>query len=359
MNNSYGTLKGLIPESWPRGRDGNGFIYLTSPDESFGIWIGNGEVTHTSERVKIYPGTYNLHYTSSNGSVRGAVTIGAGETNLYTIGIDGGNEPGEGGGGVGPQGPKGDKGERGERGETGRTGPKGDPGDRGLGGLPGQPGSQGDTGPKGEKGDQGDVGPMLDFVVGTVVAASPGEAPHGEVWHNMEDGITVLDLTIPPGPKGDKGDTGDYGPPASLVIGSVVEGDTAGATIYGAPGDQILNLTMPKSRPPYDSGNIGFTVAEGFTGTFNVRRVGNVVMANIKGTITDATKNLYATIEGSHLLPQDLIPEVTIDSKGVIYEVRIHNTTGAVNLWRRGGAAATINGLLFATITWVTNRPTP
>ena len=359
MSNNYGTLKGLIPESWPRGRDGNGFIYLTSPDESFGIWIGNGEVTHTSERVKIYPGTYNLHYTSSNGGVSGVVTIGPGETNLYTIGIDGGNEPGEGGGGVGPQGPQGPKGDKGDKGDPGSPGPKGDPGDPGLMGSPGTVGPQGEQGPPGERGERGEVGPMLDFVVGTVVAAEPGEDPHGEVWHNMEDGLTVMDLTLPRGPKGDKGDTGAFGPPASLVIGSVSEGETASATIYGDPGDQILNLTMPKPKLPYDSGKISYTVQPGFTGTCEVRRIGNVVSMNLKGSITDTTKNLYATITDVHLIPQEHIPVSTVDSNGVMYEVRVHNTSGAVNLWRRGGAAATINGLLFATITWVTNRPTP
>ena len=355
MNDNYANLYGNIPESWPS-VDGKGVILLNSLDYNFSVWIEDDSVTHTSERVNIYPGTYTLSYKTRNGSVNGVVVLGPGRTNLSTIGIDGGGTPGTGGGGVGPQGPQGPKG---DKGDPGSPGPKGDPGVPGLMGSPGTVGPQGEQGPPGERGERGEVGPMLDFVVGTVVAAEPGEEPHGEVWHNMEDGLTVMDLTLPRGPKGDKGDTGAFGPPASLVIGSVSEGETASATIYGDPGDQTLNLTMPKPRPPYDSGNIGFTVAAGFTGTFNVRRIGNVVMANIKGTITDTTKNLYATIEGAHLLPQDLIHEATIDSNGVIYEVRIHNTTGAVNLWRRGGAAATINGLLFATITWVTNRPTP
>lgn len=358
MNDNYANLYGNIPESWPS-VDGKGVILLKSLVYNFSVWIEDDSVTHTSERVNIYPGTYALSYKTRNGNVNGVVVLGPGRTNLSTIEIDVGGTPGTGGGGVGPRGPQGPKGDKGERGETGPPGPKGDPGEPGFTGFTGPPGSQGEKGEKGEKGDQGDVGPMLDFVVGTVVAAEPGEEPHGEVWHNMEDGLTVMDLTLPRGPKGDKGDTGAFGPPASLVIGSVSEGETASATIYGDPGDQILNLTMPKPRPPYDSGKISYTVQPGFTGTCEVRRIGNVVSMNLKGSITDITKNLYATITDVHLMPQELIPHSTVDSNGVMYEVRVHNSSGAVNLWRRGGAAATANGLIFVSVSWITNRSTP
>lgn len=52
-----------------------------------------------------------------------------------------------------------------------------------------------------------------------------------------------------PGPQGIPGQDGPAGPPNTLDIGTVTDGDTAAATITGLSPNQTLNLVLPRGEP--------------------------------------------------------------------------------------------------------------
>jgi hypothetical protein len=119
------------------------------------------------------------------------------------------------------QGPKGDPGQRGERGPEGPAGadstvpgPAGPEGQRGEPGVPGRDGIDGKDGEPGRDGIDGKDG-------------APGR-----------DGID--------GKEGAPGRDGATGPANHLSIGTVVDADTATATITGDSPNQTLNLGLPR-----------------------------------------------------------------------------------------------------------------
>jgi hypothetical protein len=122
---------------------------------------------------------------------------------------------------------------------------------------------KGDEGERGLKGDTGDPGPANVLNIGTVVG---GQTAGATITGTSPQ--QTLNLILPKGDKGDqgerglKGDTGDPGPANSLAIGTVVSGQTASATITGNPPQQILNFVLPKG----DKGNTGEQGPEGVPG---------------------------------------------------------------------------------------------
>lgn len=98
----------------------------------------------------------------------------------------------------------------------------------------------------------GPQGPPGVFTLGSVVTTGPGSDAAATVSTNT-DGIAVINLSIP---------RGDVGPFGSLAMGTVTSGATASATINGTPGNQTLNLVLPKG----DQGPAGPAGAQGIQG---------------------------------------------------------------------------------------------
>jgi hypothetical protein len=98
----------------------------------------------------------------------------------------------------------------------------------------------------------GPQGPPGVFRLGTVITTGPGSSASASVAVG-DDGIQVINLTIP------RGDTGAMG---SLTIGTVTSSVNPSATITGSPGSQQLNLVLPKG----DQGPSGPAGAQGIQG---------------------------------------------------------------------------------------------
>ena len=112
----------------------------------------------------------------------------------------------------------------------------------------------------GTDGEKGETGPANTLVIGTVVkgdeanASITGDAPN-----------QTLNLVLPKGDKGETGETGQTGatgPANTLTIGTVSKGDNASATITGTSPNQVLNLVLPKG----DKGDKGATGPQGNPG---------------------------------------------------------------------------------------------
>jgi hypothetical protein len=124
-------------------------------------------------------------------------------------------------------------------------------------------GVKGDKGNDGDPGDTGQPGPANSLSIGTV---SGGETASASITGTAPS--QTLNLVLPKGEKGDtgnqglKGDTGDAGPANSLSIGTVEDGETAGASITGDAPSQTLNLTLPKGEKG-DTGDAGPSGSDG------------------------------------------------------------------------------------------------
>lgn len=121
-------------------------------------------------------------------------------------------------------------------------GAKGDKGDTGPAGPPGPQGEKGPAGPKGDKGDKGDVGERGP-------AGPPG--PQGPAGGDGVDGINGID-----------GQDGADGITPVLSIGTVVEGETASATLTGTTEQPVINLVLPRG-PKGDVGGQGIQGPQG------------------------------------------------------------------------------------------------
>jgi hypothetical protein len=124
-------------------------------------------------------------------------------------------------------------------------------------------GAKGDKGNDGDPGETGPEGPPNSLSIGTV---SGGETAAASITGTAPS--QTLNLVLPKGEKGDtgsqglKGDTGDAGPANSLSIGTVEDGETAGASITGDAPSQTLNLTLPKGEKG-DTGDAGPAGSDG------------------------------------------------------------------------------------------------
>ncbi len=95
------------------------------------------------------------------------------------------------------------------------------------------------------------------IAVDTVITGEPGT--EALVENVGTPGNAKLKFTIP---RGDTGAVGATGPTNTLSIGTVEDGDSAGATITGAAPNQTLNLTLPKG----DKGDTGDEGPQGLKG---------------------------------------------------------------------------------------------
>ena len=112
-------------------------------------------------------------------------------------------------------------------------------------------GVQGATGPKGDKGDKGDVGERgPQGPAGPEGPAGP-PGPQGPAGGDGVDGINGID-----------GQDGADGITPVLSIGTVVEGETASATLTGTTEQPVINLVLPRG-PKGDVGEQGIQGPQG------------------------------------------------------------------------------------------------
>jgi hypothetical protein len=176
--------------------------------------------------------------------------------------------------GVGSTGPAsttpGPTGERGATGERGHTGPTST--------VPGPQGVTGATGPTGF-GATGAVGPPAGIVIGTVVSGStPSATLTGPA------GSQVLSLVLARGSTGAAGSPGATGPIAGLEIGTVTDGGSAGAAIVpDGVGGYLLDLTLPAGP----TGSVGAaSTVPGPTGPAGQSIVGPTGSTGAASTVT-------------------------------------------------------------------------
>lgn len=176
----------------------------------------------------------------------------------------------------GPAGPPGPQGPKGERGDQGPMGEKGDRGDTGPQGPTGPQGEKGPAGPKGDKGDKGDVGP---------------QGPAGGDGVDGINGINGID-----------GQDGADGITPVLSIGTVVEGETASATLTGTTEQPVINLVLPRG-PKGDVGEQGIQGPQGPAGDGVAKARTNILTKGLFGryngftTSSDWTTNIVMELE--------------------------------------------------------------
>lgn len=179
---------------------------------------------------------------------------------------------------------KGERGEKGERGTQGERGADGLPGERGADGLPGAKGDTGERGPIGPQGPQGLTGPQgqrgetgqqglqgergRDGKSAYEIAIANGYDGNEAQWlaslkgrdgEPGRNGASAYDiaggdlnfssvsewLKSLKGAKGDTGQKGSDGKSATVTIGTVTTGETAGVTNAGTATNAVLNFVLP------------------------------------------------------------------------------------------------------------------
>ena len=115
----------------------------------------------------------------------------------------------------------------------------------------------GETGPQGIQGPQGEKGNPFLYSDFTEEQLEKLRGPQGIQGPQGEQGIQ--------GPQGEQGIQGEVGLSNVLIIGTVVKGDEAKATLTGKSPNQVLNLTLPKGDKG-DKGDKGATGNTGATG---------------------------------------------------------------------------------------------
>ena len=133
-----------------------------------------------------------------------------------------------------------------------------------------QKGDTGSQGIQGIQGIQGVAGPANKLIIGTVVSGADAAATLSAQTVSGTNASQVLSLTLPQGAtgiQGPQGNVGPAGPANSLSIGTVVTDSTASsATITGTAPSQVLSLVLQKG----DKGSTGDA------GPFTVLKVGTV-----------------------------------------------------------------------------------
>ena len=193
-----------------------------------------------------------------------------------------------------------------------------------LDGFTPRDGVDGINGTDGRDGVDG-VTPQLS--IGTVDVA---DDPEVQITGTPE--APILNITLPKGAKGDKGDKGDTGPagppgpqgPAGgdgvdgingidgqdgadgitpvLSIGTVVEGETASATLTGTTEQPVINLVLPRG-PKGDVGEQGIQGPQGPAGDGVAKARTNILTKGLFGrynsftTSSDWTTNIVMELE--------------------------------------------------------------
>jgi hypothetical protein len=154
---------------------------------------------------------------------------------------------------------------------------------------------QGSTGPSGAAGVAGPAGPVNNITIGSITNGTTASATLTGSAPNQ-----ILNLVLPQGPNGPQGTpgsngapgtTGAAGPANNLIMGSVINGTTASATITGTAPNQTLNLVLPQG-PAGPQGNAGLQGPAGAVGA-----AGPATTIAI-GTVTNGT-NASATLTGA------------------------------------------------------------
>jgi hypothetical protein len=162
---------------------------------------------------------------------------------------------------------------------------------------------QGNTGLTGPAGASGPAGPANNITIGTITNGTSASATLTGSAPNQ-----VLNLVLPQGLTGPQGSPGTNGMPGvqgpagatnNLIMGSVMSGSSASATITGTAPNQTLNLVLPQgpAGPQGNTGLQGPAGAPGATGPSTTIAIGSVTngasaSATLTGTAPNQTLNL-------------------------------------------------------------------